>query len=136
MTETHLLFSSPSSPLPQEGGGSSKGRERIEERLKEIDDLFEVMCLNEVTRKASVAQGIALLTLYERAFSSLEDDSIKGGGEKGKEDRELVDRLRSSIRKGEMKGHLPIGFGILTALLGVSLRTYFLFLSLFSLYSY
>lgn len=140
LSETHLLFSSSSSSSNQGAGEGGNGREGIEGKLKEIDDLFEVMCLNEVTRKASIAQGIALLTLYERAFSSLQevvDDSTststqqqqeeEGGGgssqkDRGKEDRELVDRLRNSIRKGELKGHLPIGFGILTALLGVSLR--------------
>lgn len=82
-------------------------------RIIALDDQFESMVLNHIARRASTAQGVALLTLYERAFAP-EDEGVGAA-------KVLVERLRAGIRKGEVHGHLSIGFAVLTAALGMSL---------------
>lgn len=71
------------------------------------------MVLNHVARRASTAQGMGVLTLHERAFA------VEGEG--SAEVDILVRRLRAGIRIGEVKGHLPVAFGVMTAGLGMSL---------------
>lgn len=95
----------------EEEGGEGK---TIKEIIR-LDQLLESMTLNHVTRRASTAQGVALLTLYERSFA-LE-------GSKGGRLKRLVERIKYKIRIGETPGHLTIGFGIITAALGLSLRS-------------
>lgn len=103
-----------------------------------IDQALHSTILNTPTRRSSTAQGCALLTLYERAFSELsaEEESQAGGNSeraespeekdeftaRGKEMRILVSQLRDSLRQEHLNGHLVIGFGVLTAALGLSLR--------------
>lgn len=103
-----------------------------------IDQALHSTILNTPTRRSSTAQGCALLTLYERAFSDWSDEErAEGGGDikgaeaaededrsaaRGKEMRILVSKLRDSVRQEHLNGHLVIGFGVLTAALGLSLR--------------
>ncbi|KAF9226713.1 urease accessory protein UreF [Gyrodon lividus] len=88
--------------------------------LISLDALYESMTLNHVARRASTAQGVALLTLYTKAFSmpsaSTSDprpESLSVGS--------LVDKLKLAIRRGETLGHLPLCWGVLTGALGLSL---------------
>ncbi|KAH7887517.1 UreF-domain-containing protein [Phlebopus sp. FC_14] len=78
-----------------------------------LDALYEAMTLNHVARRASTAQGVALLTLYAKAFAP---DSTSPSAAAS-----LVDNLKLAIRRGETHGHLPVCFGVLTAALGLSL---------------
>ncbi|KAF8213854.1 UreF-domain-containing protein [Mycena galopus ATCC 62051] len=96
--------------------------------LRELDELYECMTLNHVARRASKAQGVALLSLYSKAFrppepafsyvvpesNSDNDDAMPG----------LVDALKLMVRRGDSgaHGHLPICWGVLCAALGLSLE--------------
>ncbi|KAK4046486.1 hypothetical protein OIV83_006012 [Microbotryomycetes sp. JL201] len=90
------------------------------ESLIDLDQHIEAMTLNHVARRASTAQGVALLTLYERALAPVEYDATIQAGQKPKQ-QQLVQALRTSIRAGKSFGHLPLGFGVLTSALGMSL---------------
>ncbi|KAL0580054.1 hypothetical protein V5O48_001913 [Marasmius crinis-equi] len=80
--------------------------------LTSLDNLYETMTLNHVSRRASKSQGVALLTLYSKAFThKAKDDSMSS----------LVAQYKSSIRREEAPGHLPVCWGILTAALGLTL---------------
>jgi urease accessory protein len=105
-------------------------------RLQDLDQLFEAMTLNHVAKRASRAQGVALLTLHSKGFSrplwldSLFEGDTIGGGQlingisytngQAKLDM-LVDAFKLLIRKGDTQGHLPICWGILTGSLHLSL---------------
>lgn len=80
-----------------------------------IDAELEAMLLNHVARRASKAQGIALLSLYSRAFAALP--------EAGTAIDELMEELKSATRGrlARMQGHLPICFAVLNAALGLPL---------------
>ncbi|KAJ6628957.1 urease accessory protein UreF [Mycena sp. CBHHK59/15] len=65
--------------------------------LKELDALYECMTLNHVAKRASKAQGVALLSLYSKGFSC-----------------PRACRLHAH-------GHLPVCWGVLCAALGLSL---------------
>ncbi|KIJ20396.1 hypothetical protein PAXINDRAFT_68303 [Paxillus involutus ATCC 200175] len=90
--------------------------------LISLDALYESMTLNHVARRASTAQGVALLALYTKAFATPQasasasvprPDSLSIAS--------LVDKLKLAIRRGETHGHLPLCWGVLTGALGLSL---------------
>ena len=117
------------------------------ESLLEIDGELESMMLNHVARRASKAQGIALLTLYSRAFAEVHvpsSSSLPPANGHTIPDpaqhatatvmTDLIDALKLASRgkgkgKGEgavgaaarMQGHLPVCFAVLTAALGLPL---------------
>ena len=96
--------------------GKGKERETVLEELLVVDRLCEDMILNQVSKRASIAQGNALLSLYSRALAPTTID--KGGV------GELVETVRREIRKGERggwKGHQSTSFGIVMAAVGLSL---------------
>lgn len=89
------------------------------EDILQLDSLYETMTLNHVTRRASKAQGVALLTLLSKGFK--QPVWIK---EKEKDIQvsafAFVDNLKSEIRRDVTPGHLPVCWGILTAILRLS----------------
>jgi urease accessory protein len=103
-------------------------------QLKEFDSLFETMSLNHITRRASKAQGVALLTLFSKGFSraswveELQERDTKVTVKETDSSRPatnnkleaFVDAYKLSIRKGETHGHLPVCWGVLTACLSLS----------------
>ncbi|KAI1796153.1 hypothetical protein LXA43DRAFT_880476 [Ganoderma leucocontextum] len=99
----------------------------IMNRILELDELYETMTLNHITRRASKSQGVALLTLFSKGFSkprlskhlspSADADPID---KRAADSATLVDRLKLLVRKEETHGHLPICWGVLTAALGLS----------------
>jgi urease accessory protein len=91
-------------------------------RLRELDELYHCMTLNNVTRRASQSQGVALLTLYSKGFARAGSEDTKVQFHK-----DLVDEFKLSIRRGDTPGHLPICWGTLTGALGLSLSTTVLF---------
>ena len=103
--------------------------ERSLQSLKEIDDLYESMTLNHVAKRASTAQGVAHLTLLSKGFirpSWLPDvGSTEDGGRqtRNRAVERLADELKQRIRKGDINGHLPICWGVMTAALGLSCGT-------------
>lgn len=80
------------------------------------------MLLNHVTRRASKAQGMALLTLYSRAFASLGKDAEKATISQ-RSVNTLMEDLKAACRgkKATFHGHLPTCFAALCAALGLSL---------------
>jgi urease accessory protein len=102
-------------------------------QLQELDGRYEAMTLNHITRRASKAQGVALLTLFSKGFSrpTWVDSLVEGEIDLPSQERSaaqaqyriheiLVDAFKLSIRKGETPGHLPVCWGILTASLLLS----------------
>ena len=137
--ELHREHVSGSVSAVKHSGCCSKS-EQVFEALCELDALHEAMLLNHVAKRASRAQGVALLTLHVRSFSTLATSGtatkpnttpldILPASEDEHEDQstrtvdELVDRLRIATRHSNCRsqGHLPICFGVLTAALRLSL---------------
>ncbi len=118
-----------------EGLDKGKGKEKdLEETLKMViglDDGYEAMTLNHVTKRSSTAQGIAMLTLLSKGFSvpgymeaeedEGDDESNSLANSSSKAKRELVDMFRRAIRKGETAGHMPICWGLLANASGLAL---------------
>ena len=101
-----------------------EGEKDALDTLSELDELYQVMVLNHVARRASMAQGVAMLTLYSKGFSqppSLAAFATAGVQEFAGRRRKLMDRFKLKIRREELNGHLPICWGALTAALGISL---------------
>ena len=104
-------------------------------QLSELDELYETMTLNHVTRRASRSQGVALLSLYSKGFTKPAPLRGSSDGDLGplhtksppnvssfEDDMSaFVDRLKLTVRREETHGHLPICWGVLTAALGLSL---------------
>ncbi|GJJ07096.1 hypothetical protein Clacol_001295 [Clathrus columnatus] len=89
------------------------------EPILQLDGLYHAMTLNPVTRRASKAQGVALLTLLSKGFmppnwmkAQQTDAQVLAF--------EFVDKLKLEIRRDATPGHLPICWGILSAILGLS----------------
>ena len=107
-----------------DGDKGEKFYHHILRNLTDLDELYQSMTLNHVTRRASMAQGVALLTLYSKGFSQTPSLSAFSNAEtRDHEDRmkTLLGLFKSKVRKGEVFGHLPICWGALTAALGLTL---------------
>ncbi|KAI0294600.1 hypothetical protein B0F90DRAFT_1756489 [Multifurca ochricompacta] len=97
--------------------------------LSRLDALYDASTLNHVARRASCAQGAALLTLYARGFTRppflmlktpttylplLDERENRAGA--------LVAALKLRVRRGDSDapGHLPICWGVLAGALGLT----------------
>ena len=105
--------------------------------LARIDALYDACTLNHVARRASCAQGVALLTLYARGFTcppflaagtaAAAATTTPGELELEREGRAgaLVAALKVRVRRGGESddgalGHLPVCWGVLAGALGLS----------------
>jgi urease accessory protein len=111
--------------------------------LARLDALYDASTLNHVTRRASCAQGAALLTLYTKGFTrpvvlTAMSDSMAGmttdcgvpTGDRGDESESeyesragaLVAALKARVRRGDADapGHLPVCWGVLAGVLGLT----------------
>lgn len=87
------------------------------EALTEYDAECEaVMVANAVGRRASLAQGVAMITLYLKCFA---DNPPPEGL-----DVNLLKRWKMYIRSEKVDGHFPICFGLVCRFLGVDLGKY------------
>ena len=91
----------------------------VAQQLSALDELYETMTLNHVAKRASAAQGVALLTLYSKGFS---DSSKSRTLAREVKLKCLIDKFKLMIRCEETRGHLPVCWGILTGALGLSLE--------------
>ena len=96
-------------------------------RLGALDWHHHTLLLNHVARRASMIQGMALLSLYMRSFAS-DQDSVASKA------KTLMEGLRLRIRRGgaklnngalalsplELAGHLPICTGVFSCCMGLS----------------
>ncbi|KAG9019463.1 hypothetical protein FRB90_001937 [Tulasnella sp. 427] len=117
----------------EKGNSDSGARDDFQEILR-LDALYESMTLNHVARRASKAQGVALLTLYSKvssiSYRKKLNNYVQGFSEplwipKGRSPLSqsmttLVDRLKVEIRRGKSPGHLPICWAVLAAALGLT----------------
>ncbi|KAG2180043.1 hypothetical protein INT43_003830 [Umbelopsis isabellina] len=88
-------------------------------RLEDADSFCEALMVgNTVARRASLAQGVAMLTLHIKCFSPHD---------------ELVKEWKKKIRAGKVDGHFAVCFGLVCKNLNVSLEnTIHLWLYLFT----
>ncbi|EJU06583.1 urease accessory protein UreF [Dacryopinax primogenitus] len=88
-------------------------------KLGELDSLYEAMTLNHVARRASTAQGIALLTLYTKGFTNPYGLANDANSNSVVNMDNFVVEMKLRIRHGKLNGHLPICWAVLTATLGL-----------------
>lgn len=126
-------------------GAAGGALEECLSQLAHLEQTYHSLSLNHVLRRASRAQGIALLTLYARSFSSVpvpkssswaptsyqsedsEDQVLKDV--KSQKAAGLIDALKRRVRLASVKGgapygHLPTCWAVFTACLGVGIREY------------
>jgi urease accessory protein len=118
-------------PREKDDGGRLK---KILGNIEELDGYHESTLLSHVARRASTAQGVAMLTLFGRGltrpvgFEAEYQGEDKGQAEdegvKEKKSKDLIDAYKLLVRKGSVPGHLAICWGIITAALGLALGTY------------
>jgi len=103
---------------------SAEELDGVIEQFLRLDDLYETTTLNHVARRASKAQGIALLALYSKGFSrptflldSVEEATLI------REQRlsSLLVKYKALIMAKGLPGHLPICWGMLTGALKLTL---------------
>ncbi|KAF8969403.1 hypothetical protein BDZ97DRAFT_1915360 [Flammula alnicola] len=111
----------------EEGDGNVERRkeERFNDILKtltDLDELYSAMTLNHVARRASMSQGVALLTLYSKGFSRPPSMASAESQDRESRMRKLLDLFKLKVRREEVSGHLPVCWGVLTAALGLKLE--------------
>ncbi|KAJ3735152.1 hypothetical protein DFJ43DRAFT_1221876 [Lentinula guzmanii] len=109
----------------EQGSGQKSDFDKCLQKIKEVDDLYDTMTLNDVTKRASKSQGVALLTLYSKGLTP----PLAFTGVKNRKETEikvnsymasLVAQYKSLVRAESAPGHLPICWGILTGALGLT----------------
>ena len=110
--------------------------------ITRLDSCYHTLLLNHVARRASKAQGIALLTLYSKAFAKpINLDGEPFNAHKTDDDAAtkhrielaagLVDTFKMDIRRSSTRaagcaeavhGHLPICWAVFAACLGIGLN--------------
>jgi urease accessory protein len=123
------------SPHPQEEDGGGILR-TILGKIEELDGYHESTLLSHVARRASKAQGVAMLTLFGRGltrpvgfeveYQDEEQGQVEDEGVKEKKSKDLIDAYKLLVRKGSVPGHLAICWGIITAALGLALGKLFM----------
>lgn len=79
-------------------------------RLTESDAICDaVMVANTVARRASLAQGVAMVTLYLKCFN---DENLPN---------DIMKRWKMLIRIGKVDGHFAVCFGLVCRFLNVDL---------------
>ncbi|KAJ7228331.1 hypothetical protein GGX14DRAFT_612237, partial [Mycena pura] len=116
------------SQLLRGGAGAEEPRTLTLAALARLDALYECMTLNHVARRASAAQGVALLSLYTKGFVRPRGLSQASSVPEAVDDERmlaLVDAFKRMVRRGGEDGgtygHLPVCWGVLCGALGLSL---------------
>ncbi|PPQ78117.1 hypothetical protein CVT24_006418 [Panaeolus cyanescens] len=129
VADAHILVSNYCSAVEQsrlqETGEQMKERTNVLKALTDLDELYHTMTLNHVARRASISQGVALLTLYSKGFARPSSLSAFTATEsQGQEDqmKNLLEAFKLKARREEVFGHLPVCWGMLTAALGLNLE--------------
>jgi urease accessory protein len=121
VSDAHRVVASYAAAAGSENGGDIDG---AVETILGLDELYEAMTLNHVARRASKAQGIALLTLYSKGFSRpkyLQEGLAEDVRVQESRLSKLLEKYKLLVRKEEAPGHLPICWGMLTGVLGLTL---------------
>jgi urease accessory protein len=85
--------------------------------LEALDALYDACTLNHVARRASRAQGVALLALYTKGLTRPAYAAPPPPHERAL--AALVDALKLRVRRGATPGHLPVCWGVLTGALAL-----------------
>jgi urease accessory protein UreF len=80
------------------------------EQLERLDGLYDACTSNNITKRASKAQGLAMLTLYSKSFA-VEDDKWSN----------VVNKFKKEVLKKKVDGHFPVCFGLVARLVGLTL---------------
>lgn len=97
----------------------SRDIEEVLAQITRLDEYHESAMLSHVARRASKAQGVAMLTLFARGLSrpvGFEDHGDRTSERAG----EIIDAYKKLVRKGSVPGHLAICWGVITASLGLA----------------
>lgn len=139
LTRVHTLVHSYLERAGQAAGPETEGR-MLEclRAIASLDEGYHSLLLNHVARRASKAQGIALLTLYSKAFArpigldrqpfsgTPTSSSLQTPADHAKIEAaaRLVDTLKLDIRRStrQVHGHLPICWAVFAACLGIGLK--------------
>jgi urease accessory protein len=108
---------------PTSAGTEATTENALDDVLR-LDALYDAMTLNHVTRRSSTAQGIALLTLFSKAFADADPQGDPMRDEKRARGKLVIDRFKRMVRLGKTPGHLPVCWGLLTSSAGLSLGTF------------
>lgn len=93
--------------------------------LFELDDALDAAIMCTVGRRASVAQGRALLSIWDRSFSSALPSGVSGTAVEVLKDFSVQLRSGSSIASGDLplaSAHLGPLFGAIAGVLGMSVQ--------------
>lgn len=90
------------------------------EELVRLDALYAAMVLSHVAKRASRAQGSALLSLYTKALSP------PGNNPTNLLIETLRSKLHTTAKIGSFEGHLPICWAMICSALRLSLGTLWL----------
>ncbi|KAG6832168.1 hypothetical protein H0H92_004899 [Tricholoma furcatifolium] len=126
VSDAHRVVESFKSLQGAEDSITEESLDKVLNDITALDNLYEVMTLNHVARRASKSQGVALLTLYSNGFSRPPSFSAISGTEPWYQNsnlNKLLEKLKQMARREETYAHLPICWGMLTAALGLSLVT-------------
>lgn len=82
------------------------------DRLARLDGDLHACTLGHVARRASLAQGAALLTLYVKSFRPASTGNSRAV--------EVMHQIKARVRLGTSPGHFPTMWGAFCAAIGVS----------------
>lgn len=100
---------------------------RCPEDIDTLDNDFDASTPCTVARRASIAQGRALLTVWERSFKTQHQNGNNGSGTNGAEDlagalKALVSFSGALRASSDINAHLAPLWGVVTNVLSVPLR--------------
>ncbi|KAI1809457.1 UreF-domain-containing protein [Poronia punctata] len=90
--------------------------------LSDLDDVLDASIICTVGRRASIAQGRALLSIWEKSFSHPQTIATTTQGQEKATSVKLLVEFSSLLRKSQVSAHLAPLFGAVSANLGLSLR--------------
>lgn len=109
---------SPLDPTRQRFSPGSSTASWKADQLGLLDAAYEAFTSNHITRRGSKTQGAGMLSLWSKSLKKPAYLVQKGTEED--EASELMEELRRRIRAGTLEGHLPVCWGVLCGVLGLS----------------
>ncbi|KXS16974.1 hypothetical protein M427DRAFT_91374, partial [Gonapodya prolifera JEL478] len=92
------------------------------EELVRLDRLYEACTSSAVARRASSAQGGAMLMLFSKSFADVDTgDRTRTSAPTRRKLTDIVDAFKLAVRRDESPGHLPVCFGIIARCLDLEL---------------
>ena len=89
--------------------------------LASLDDTLDACTLCHVARRASIAQGCALLTLWERAFRATVDSEVPAALVLARFAKDLKEGSGTELDREVRGGHFAPIWGVVTVAMGISI---------------